>query len=186
MDTLQLGVLRPSLEKATSYQTVVYPRLYRTAMPGPDDTINSRGDETVTELFRVYESGVIAISSMEFKLRVLDTAMRLFGDIKSWMLLQRNNPNLLGYNLYFLRDTMKYITTGSREMSPLVWLDVMSERSSHVTQAHHLTLKELALPAEIDTPEVLQLWCSRPGGFEDLVQSLFVLFGTTLVEEEQE
>jgi hypothetical protein len=163
-------------------QTVVYPRLYQVLVPGENQVINSRGDETVSELFRVYEAGAVDVSGMEFKLRVLDSAIRLFGDIREWMLLQRNNPNLLGYNLQFLRDTLQYLTTGDRELSPLIWLDLVSERSLHSTQAHHLTLPEL----EIKTPEVLQLWCSRKGGFEDLVQSLFLLFGVARVEEETE
>lgn len=167
-------------------QTVVYPRLYRVTLPGPDDTINSRGDETVTELFRVYEAGAVDFNTMEFKLRVLDAAVRLFGDIREWMLLQRNNPNILGYNLDFLRDTLKYITTGERTMGPLVWLDLVAHRSVHTTLANHLTLHELTIPKDIKTPEVLQLWCSRKGGFEDLIQTLFLFFGVSLEEEEGE
>jgi len=167
-------------------QTVVYPRLYRIGLPGPDDTINSRGDETVSELFRVYEQGAVDVTGMDFKLRILDCGLRLFGDIREWMLLQRNNPNLLGYNLEFLRDTLKYIATGERDLSPLIWLDLVTERSLHSTQAHHLTLPELSIPKEIETPQMLQLWCSRKNGFQDLVQSLFLLFGRARVEEESE
>jgi len=165
-------------------QTVVYPRLYRGLLPGPDDTIMSRGDQTVSELFRIYAAGAVDTRTMEFKLRVLDSAIRLFGDFHEWTKLQRNNPNLLGYNLEFLRDTLKYLATGERELPPLVWLDLVSERSIHTTQAHHLTLSELYTPKELETPQVIQIWCSRKGGFDDLVQSLYLLFGCALVEEE--
>lgn len=167
-------------------QTVVYPRLYRITLPGPDDTINSRGDESVAELFRAYESMVPNIDAMDFKLRVLDCAMRLFGDFREWMLLQRNNPNMLGYNLEFLRDTLSYIATGERKFSPLVWLDLVAHRSGHSTQAHHLTTPELSVPKSLNTSEVLQLWCARKGGFEDLLQTLFLLFGRELEQEEGE
>lgn len=166
-------------------QTVVFPRLYRIQLPGPDDTIFSRGDETISELFRIYETGAQDTANLTFRLRVLDSAVRLFGDFHEWMTLQRNNPNLLGYNLEFLRDTLRYILTGHRDMSPLIWLDLVAEKSIHTTQAHHLTLSELAPPKDLDTTKLIQLWCSRKGGFEDLLQSLFLLFGKALQQEQQ-
>lgn len=169
-------------------QTVVFPRLYSIYVPGDDkaEPINSRGDETVTELFRVYESGVIPINNMDFRLRVLDCAMRLFGDFHEWMLLQRNNPNLLGHNVGFLSDCIKYITTGKRDLQALTWLGLVTERSTHTTLAHHMTLPELSVSKDVDTAQVIQLWCSRPNGFEDLVVALFLFFGHSLVGEEEE
>lgn len=169
-------------------QVVVYPRLYSTYVPGDSkaDPINSLGDESVTELFRVYESGVIPINNMDFKLCVMDCAVRLFGDFHAWMLLQRNNPNLLGHNVGFLADCVKYITTGKRDLAPLTWLGLVSERSAHTTMAHHQTLPELGVSKDVDTAQVIQLWCSRPHGFEDLAVSLFLFFGHSLVGEEAE
>ncbi len=159
-------------------QIVVYPRLYQTQVPGPDDKLQSRGDQTVTELFRIYEQGVQDTRNLNFRFRVLDCAIRLFGDFREWMLLQRNNPNLVGYNLEFLRDTLKYVATGGREITPLIWGDLVSEKNDHSSSANHLTAQDLSIPKNLSTAEFIQLWCSRKGGFDDLIQTLFVLFGT--------
>lgn len=164
-------------------QTVIYPRLYRTMVPGPDATLNSRGDQSVAELYAIYEKGMQDTSNLNYRLKVLDCAVRLFGEFSEWMKLQRNNPNLNGYNLEFLRDSMRFITQGHREMSPLIWCDLLSERDEHVTAAHHLTMEELHIPEELSTAKILQLWCSHPRGFEDLLQTLNVLFGPSRGED---
>lgn len=169
-------------------QIVVFPRQYSSTVPGDDKAapMDSLGDETVTELFRVYESGVIPISNLDFRLRVLDCAVRLFGDFHAWVLLQRNNPNLIGHNVGFLSDCIKYITSGKRDLAPMSWLGLVGEKSSHTTMAHHMTQPDLAVSKDVDTAEIIQLWCSRPQGFEDLLVSLFLFFGHSLAGEEAE
>lgn len=159
-------------------QLVIYPRLYQCPVKGSADAlVRSRGDQSVAALYRIYEAGMQDTRNLDFRLKVWDCAMRLFGDFREWMQLQRGNANIIGYNLEFLRDTLKYITQGTRELSPLTWLDLLTEKSEHSAIAHHLTLPELAIPANVSTAEIIQLWCSHKNGFDDLLQTLFVLFG---------
>jgi hypothetical protein len=160
-------------------QTVIYPRLYRTERPGKDEEIFSQGDQSIAELYRICENGMQDTRPLDFRFRVLDRALVLFGeDFRAWMLLQRNDPNLIGYNIEFLRDTLTYITHGRRDMSPLTWIELVSEVSENDIAQHHLTTPELAVPKGQSTSEILQLWCSRKGGFDDLMQSLNLLFGS--------
>lgn len=159
-------------------QLVNYPRLYQVLVPGTGPAVDSVGDQAVSELYRLYQVGDRDTQNLSFRFRVLDCALRLFGDFRQWMILQRNNPDLVGYNLEFLRDTLAYIIYGRRSMSPMIWGDLVRETQDHMTTPHHLSLPDLAVPDDLTTAQVLQLWCSRKGGFEDLLQSLFVLFGT--------
>lgn len=161
-------------------QLVIYPRLYRGYVEGEASgtALRSRGDQTVTALYQIYEDSMQDTRNLDYRLKVWDCALRLFGDFRSWMQAHRNDANIVGYNLEFLRDTLTYITRGTREISPLSWLDLVSEKSTHSPAKHHLTLPELAVPANINTAEAIQLWCSHRNGFEDLLQTLFVLFGT--------
>lgn len=161
-------------------QLVIYPRLYQCLAAGQAATeaVRSRGDQSVTALYRIYEAGMQDTRTLDFRFKVWDCAMRLFGDFHSWMQLQRGNANIIGYNLEFLRDTLKFITQGTREISPLTWLDLLSEKSDHGPLAHHLTLPDLAIPSNVSTAEIVQLWCSHKNGFDDLLQTLFALFGT--------
>lgn len=160
-------------------QLVIYPRLYQGYAAGETGApVRSRGDQSVTTLYQISEAGMQDTRNLDYRFKVLDCAVRLFGDFRSWMTLQRGNANIIGYNLEFLRDTLKFITTGTREMSPLTWMDLVSEKSEHSALAHHLTLPELAIPANVSTAEIIQLWCAHKGGFDDLLQTLFTLFGT--------
>lgn len=165
---------------------IVYPRLYQSTVPGENGVINSRGDQTIDDIFRSYDAGVVAVNNNELRFRTLDAALRLFGNFRDWMLLQRNNPNLIGYNAEFIKDTMRYIAKGERAMSPIVWLSLVSEKSTHASHPNHLAQEDMGFPPEVDTAKLLQLWCGRPDGFQDLLQSLFVFFGTTLIKEQKE
>ena len=158
-------------------QIISYPRLYRIEVTGEGSPVTSRGDQTVTELFRYSSAGGGNLNLMTFRLQVLDCAVRLFGDFRAWMILQRNNPTLSGYNLEFLRDTMSFILKGERKFPPLVWGDLMDEQSTYAQFQHHQTYPDLAIPEDITTEQVIQLWCARRNGFEDLLQTLYVLFG---------
>jgi len=159
-------------------QVVIYPRLYQVKTGGEGPMVSSLGDQAVSELYRIYEIGDKDTRGLTFRFRVFDCALRLFGDFREWMVLQRNNPNLVGYNLEFLRDTLSYILHGTRRMSPMIWGDLVKESQDYTSTPHHLVLPDLQVPSDITTAQVLQLWCSRKGGFEDLLQTLFVLFGT--------
>lgn len=170
-------------------QTVVYPRQYRViqqnSVSNPQqEVVYSKGDQTVDELFRYYEVGGHDTSNLNFRLPVLDCALRLFGDFKSWVDLQVADPNLVGYNLEFVRDVVRYVLTGQRDMSPLVWLDLVSENQLKVAHAFKLDKKGFALPDTLSTSEVLQKWCSHHEGFADLLQTLYVFFGSALLQEQ--
>jgi hypothetical protein len=157
---------------------VIYPRLYQVKTEGEGPMISSQGDDAVTALYREYEIGDKDTRGLNFRYRVFDCALRLFGDFREWMMVQRNNPNMVGYNLEFLRDTLQYIFKGTRQMSPMVWGDLVKETDDFTDQPHHLTHEDLRLPENITTAQLLQLWCSRKGGFEDLLQTLNVFFGS--------
>jgi hypothetical protein len=155
----------------------VYPRLYTSRSPG-SGVVSSTGDVTVDTLHGFLTSRSVNTSAWDFKKRVLLSAVRLFGDFNQWIKDQRNNPQITGWNLGFLADTLQYIRTGVRDVSVQNWVDLLAESNQHSPQANHLTTPTLALAASETTIMLIQQWCSHPGGLEDMLATLHVLFGS--------
>lgn len=156
----------------------IYPRLYTTRRPFGDGVVTSQGDETVNTLFGFLQDRTVNTTGWTYRNKVFQCALRMFGDIDQWFKDQRNNPRITGYNLEFLKDTLQYIRTGVRELSIESWVELVAEENSHAAEPTHLIGKSLALGPQENTIKLLQAWCSRNGGFEDLVGTLHVLFGS--------
>lgn len=160
-------------------QITVYPRLYTTRSPVGSGVIASKGDATLDSLYKFYLDHSVNNSTWSYRRRVLESALRLFGDIREWMRDQRNNPRIVGYNLEFLKDTLDYIRTGKRQMSISTWIELVAEATDHAPIPTHLTAPPLALEPSDTTVQLLQRWCAQADGkgFEDLLYTLHVLFG---------
>lgn len=158
-------------------QLIVYPRQYLTEAPGNGPLIKSEGDVTVSDLFAIEQGGMQDTTNLNFRFRTLDAAVSLFGDIRTWFRLQIGAPSIVGANHDFLLDTARFVATGERQMSPLVWLDIMGDTPSPVRRVHHVKPGEFVDAMGLTTPEFIQAWCAKPNGFSDMLQSLFVLFG---------
>lgn len=155
----------------------IYPRLYTTRRPFGDGIVTSQGDVTVETLFGFLQDRTVNTTGWTYRKKVLECALRMFGNIDEWFKDQRNNPRITGYNLEFLKDTLQYIRTGVRQMDLPCWAELVAEENSHAAEPTHLIGKSLALGAQENTIEIIQKWCSHQNGFEDLVGTLHVLFG---------
>lgn len=154
----------------------VHPRFFTTITPADEQTVVvSEGDASIDTLYDIYVCRKVNTASWTFRSEVLRQALRLFGNFQEWLEYQRANPAISGYNRDFLEDTVRYIQTGQRQMLVLNWVELMDEidyRERPVTTRVPLTLLSNA-----NTVQVLQTWCSHTDGVEDLVQTLYVLFG---------
>ena len=160
-------------------QITVYPRLYTSRSEGLDQLVHSSGDDSVQTLYELHEAIATNTTSWNFRRMVLECAIRLFGDFATWLEDQRRNPYITGYAEQFLNDTIDYIHGGTRLMSVVTWADLVSSAGSvgKVASIASLNPTQVLLGRGETTAHVVQQWCARQGGVEDLLQTLQLLFG---------
>ena len=139
------------------------------------------GDAEVSELWAKYTSPNNQSTSWSFRRKVISAAKRLLTANTNWFLQQEKNPNIVEYNYQFVVDTLRFIGTGYRRINVYAWSDLVSHAPADgldgvgerddIAKAFH----DLKLDVSIDA--LLQLWCSRPGGFDDMINSINILFG---------
>lgn len=157
----------------------IHPRLYASRHDGGESVILSEGDATVATLYELYSDRLVNSTAWVYRKRVLDAALRLFGKVDEWLLLQSSNAHLSGYNLEFIQDTLNFTRTGKRQMTIETWLELLHERNDvqQGTLDARAPKTYFTLEAGENTPQLLQNWCAQRGGFQDLVSTLHVMFG---------
>jgi hypothetical protein len=157
----------------------VYPRGYTSRSETGAGLVQSQGDASVQTLYDLLEQRGVNTSTWKYRQMVLDTALRLFGDFATWLKDQQQNPNLVGYNQEFLKDTLDYIHGADRMMSVATWTDLLGDTGTlgKTTNASALNPARAALGRGETTIQILQAWATRPNGMEDLMQTLYLLFG---------
>lgn len=172
--------------------TLTYPRGFQRYLSEDDGNLTNLsnqqvpGDRELETLYRLCVYRQANVDGWTYRERVLQTALRLFGNFSAWVLLQERNPYLYGTNYDFLQDTYQFIRTGQRNCSTFSWIEIMDEQppANPGRRAHLRNLdlgKLLPDTAAGLTHEVLAKWCSQPDGFEDMLFSLHVLFGIAIV-----
>lgn len=128
----------------------------------------------------------MAILDPEFREKVLMVALGAFGtqDFRQWINAQHEAGTTGELHICFLQDTLNFIQYGRRDLSVTGWLPMLtlSDVGSNVTPMSEETKKffidpETGRERNASLVDVLQRWCSQDGGFEDLIQTLHVLFG---------
>lgn len=161
-------------------QFTLYPRLYSTRRESGDGVLISEGDATVVALYEFYTNRTVSPLTWQYRKQVLETAIRLFGNIGQWLADQDHNPRVVGYNLQFLNDTIRFIRTGERQMRPETWIELLAEADEHTHPTSHANNDTLCIALKADERKVadfLAKWCAQPNGIDDLVCTLHVLFG---------
>lgn len=171
-------------------QVKVFPRGYSGGQSIKAPTHQPRdGDAEIEKLFAEYCGPAAHTKSWEFRRKVIAAAKRLMSGTNNWFIQQDSNPMVDAYNYQFLVDTLRYIATGRRRISIHSWPDLMSHGTEvalvNVTARRDIidTFADLALSMSIDA--LIQKWCSHPGGFDDFMYSLNILFGEAHLKNEQ-
>lgn len=121
---------------------------------------------------------------------------RNFTDAKKTIEIARKATSLLGgtdlfnfvhsnlqYNRFksdlhyrFLNDTIDFIKTGKRTMSILMWMQMLSVPSERISKKH---AAKTAYTMKSDCYRNISVmkWLSHEGGLQDLVISLYIIFG---------
>jgi len=157
---------------------IVYPSKFTTLRP-EEGVLVSSGDLTITTLFDIYCCKTAASRSWRFQDLVLSSAVSLFGDFSRWLNQQIFDANLVGNNRKFLEETIDYIHGKPRTLSVLVWKDIMVNYngSYHSSSVRSLIDNSHIVGRGLTTAAALSKWVSQRNGFDDLLLTLYVMFG---------
>ena len=133
----------------------------------------------ISNLYDLFIAGSTNSHSWSFRSRVFPVAMDVFQDFRNFLECQIENPFLYGYNYEFLLDTLGFIKTGRRRISPNNWYALMSDKTEATSirrQERAKAVRDIVVGLKLDTASVIAQWCSHPGGFEDMVISMSTMF----------
>lgn len=181
-----LGVLPKSIllgHEQRVRQHTFHPNMFQPEKP--DVEVN----RNVEEIWSFYMRNKGALANFEFREKLLKTALTAFGtkDFMTWTRLQYEGPVSGELHTKFLDDMLNYILTGRRSLAVDAWSTMLVVRDIHnnVTPVPHRHFTHdffvdpnnpnRARNADLET--VLILWTSHEGGFDDLIQTLHLLFG---------
>lgn len=127
---------------------------------------------------------------MEFETReqVLKHAKVLFSTSSffKWMQLQLDHGEIGHLHEAFILDTLEYLTGKDRRIEVGQWIGLLEKAiksiGTQVDIQKFFDKEKYPQPAYTDMlpsqmSEILQLWVNRPQGYEDLLISLYVIFG---------
>lgn len=163
----------------------IYPRGFAPALTPGGDNISARvaavdGDEQVTLLYKEFFAKHGDYRSWEFKAQILRAAKRLIGrNFRAWIDRQVANPYLNDNAISFIADLLKFIRSGRRSIDTLNWLPILQNIPSEgLVQARRIKLSEEDLKfADSLGQYYLSAWLRQHNGIEDLLISLYCMFG---------
>jgi hypothetical protein len=126
-----------------------------------------------------------AIDDIEFREKILTVALNAFGtkNFHDWLSIQLSGPSTGDLHMDFITDTLRFIETGKRQLNLHSWTTMLSlsevkhNETPNEGQFAWFFQNEAGRPKNMDLVDVIQRWCSQPGGFADLAQTLHVFFG---------
>lgn len=142
------------------------------------------GDQEITDLYRRYRHGDGRADDFGYFMEVVKAAKRLLGADPNWLLAQIYNGNLNRYHVDFVTDTVIYLTTGRRAQTLTTWralceaTDLSAVKS--ISLKGHPINRQIVLPKDLlfsQPAGIISVWLSKNGGFADLIESLYLMFG---------
>lgn len=170
-------------EKSDITQLMASVRFYKSNLP-KDRTVIS--NDEVNDLFSRIFKATPGTKTMEFRERILKAALTAFGttDFLDWCELQAGNPYFTSLHKRFMNDTFKFINTGEREINIYTWDRLISpgiaaqkDVNTPYEYRQYFKMDQASLFRKPSTVQgTIQSWVSQPGGFEDMIQSLRIMF----------
>jgi len=172
------------MNKTEDKHIVVYSRGFIRHVDVVPENKHVDGDAEVAGLWDIYMKGRVDHSGWAYRRSVISAAVRLLGSMPYFVTTQKLNPYLYGYNYEFLLDTLNYIKTGKRKMSIVSWKGLLSENGApnadyklRATKPENNAMTKFEAQVKQPTQDIISEWCSHPKGFDDMLQTLDVMFG---------
>jgi hypothetical protein len=183
------SILAPRIEKSPAPFENEYRKLQNNLNLFQASSGSILVNENVESLYSKYIRNTYKAASFDFQKLVMITALGAFGTqaFDFWYLKQFESPSVGDLHRKFLEDCLRFITTGRREMTLETWDSLLDYSDSGelrggvgevaadffgITTNGYVRQRRMTMLVE-----VLQSWCAKPNGLEDLLLSLHILFG---------
>ena len=137
----------------------------------------------VEQLYSLYIRNTVSVQDFDCRKSVLECALHVFGsnDFELWMNAQYSSPAPSRLLHDFLNDIVKFLKSGTRDMSNEVWARLLhiTDEGNNIDPMNNEMKKFLSDKENCSLINVIQKWCSHPNGLQDLLMSLHVMFGQT-------
>lgn len=131
------------------------------------------------------------MSSFDFREKIILIALKAFGtqNFMSWIKLQEMSPMYTDMHRRFIMDTLRFIHEGSRSVNIQSWIQLIYPRETTQKDREFNVPIEDIFDTSIDNQlaigsklpqslvEIIPMWCAQPGGIEDMLTTMRVLFG---------
>lgn len=159
---------------------------------------NADANVFVESLFFNYIGKRISIDTVAFRREMVLTVMKAFGEVPNfnhWYRNQFTSPYLSDLHVEFLRDTIRYLLTGTRKYSLEVW-DSIIKRGEIVTpnagdddedERKFFGISSSGVyrkPKIVKIPDIVTLFMEKKNGAADLLYTAYILFGKDYSERE--
>jgi hypothetical protein len=145
----------------------------------------------INHLTKFLLSGSSHALTFDFRKKVLEAALPAWGtmDIAEWYEIQFSNPEFGDIHQRFLDDCFRFIETGEREIEPEFWYKILADEYDRTDSPGSITRAAFGSGfgdqatrffKSVNTylPQVICRWTAQRDGFDDMLMSLNVLFGT--------
>lgn len=142
--------------------------------------------EEIEYLFRLMNQNDNSINEMDNRIRVIQLAKLLFNDrsILDWVELQKHNPLISVFHIDFIKDTLGHIFRGTRhriDIGSYVRLiePNVANKDNIVNLSKYLdeVLAEYSDFRSISMSNTIATWLAQPNGYNDLINTLYILYG---------
>ena len=153
---------------------------------GPDQN-NFGGRVTIPnpnidKLMNEYTNKAINCMNFGFVIDTIEIAIHAFGtnSFKSWYIAQHKSPVTTALHIRFLNETIDFILTGERRTNVFTWLNLLActENTGNYTLVDSTVLNKIDSGGIKTIKELLIIWLRKENGLNDLIMSLFILFGS--------
>ena len=166
------------------YLTVSSIKTTDTVTAGKPVVMDVPCDTIIHKLYLEYIERRGSPYSWDFQSRVIERCSQLFGDFDQWLKLQyATNNSLYDMNLDFITDTIRFIRGETREMSVLTWDTLLIENAQPSPGIANLARYNKLGISSGEFTNAIPNWCSREGGFSDMLCTAHVLFGITKMQD---
>ncbi|BAW19216.1 putative virion structural protein [Ralstonia phage RP31] len=147
-------------------------------------------DESVVEIYNQMIRRQVIHTDFEFRERAIKIALRAFGvnNFTEWARINQASPLITQTHADFITDTIRFIVTGKRHMPVGMWERLIGPGSNDPSDKPDYDEVLLAMlptgysfrhqhETTANLHNVIAKWLSHPGGFVDMVTSLYTFFG---------
>lgn len=145
-----------------------------------DPIVSTDGDSVVNELYRNWVKSGEPEPSWETIQKIIETSKRLIPSLPEFLMA---NKQLSEYGNTLVDEMLHYITNGKHaSMSPLSVLPILdtTDPIMQLSQEQKIARDKMyiKIKGEMKHPaDYIGVWLSHCGGVEDIVCTLYVLFG---------